>query len=322
MCDSIVRSLTSGGDAPGMNAAIRATVRSGLGHGLEVVGIEHGYAGLLRGDLRLLGRPDVVNIIQRGGTVLGTGRSAEFPTPAGLQQAVKVLDTHAIDGLVLIGGDGTFRGASALAKAGGPPAVGIPGTIDNDVYGTNRSLGFDTAVNTALEAIDRVRDTATSHEMLHFVEVMGRHSGWLAVAAGLAGGAEAVLCPEVPNHNDTVVARTAASIAGGKRSVIIVVAEGYEGGAQGAAADIGPRLSLDYRITSLGHIQRGGSPSAIDRMAGSELGCAAVDALVAGGSHLMVGIQGEAVVETPFEDTWSKRHQVPTELLALLEQLA
>ncbi|MCL4116632.1 UNVERIFIED_CONTAM: hypothetical protein GTU68_028873 [Idotea baltica] len=305
-----------------MNAAIRAVVRGGLAHNLEVVGIEHGYAGLLRGDMRTLTRPDVVNIIQRGGTVLGTARSAEFATDAGLRRAVGVLDSHQIDGLVLLGGDGTFRGATALAAIGGPPAVGIPGTIDNDVFGTDRSLGFDTAVNTALEAIDRVRDTAASHEMLHFVEVMGRHSGWLAVAAGLAGGAEAVLCPEVPNSNDAIVDRVAAAVSGGKRSVLIVVAEGYGEGAAVAAADIGPRLGLDYRITSLGHIQRGGAPSAIDRIQGGELGSAAVDALIDGRAGLMVGIRGESVVETPFEDTWARRHQVPDHLLKLVEQLA
>ena len=220
-----------------------------------------------------------------------------------------------------MGATGRSGAASASAAAGGPPAIGIPGTIDNDVFGTDRSLGFDTAVNTALEAIDRVRDTATSHEMLHFVEVMGRHSGWLAIAAGLAGGAEAVLCPELPDHNDIVVEKTSVQIAGGKRSVLIVVAEGYGNGARDAAADIGPRLGLDYRVTSLGHIQRGGSPSAIDRMIGSELGAAAVAALIAGRSHLMVGIQAETVVETPFEDTWSQRHDVPTGLLDLLQQL-
>lgn len=305
-----------------MNAAIRAVVRAGLGQGLEVIGIEHGYAGLLRADLHPLGRPEVVNIIQRGGTILGTARSPEYATPAGLERAVNILEAHAIDGLVLIGGDGTFRGASALAAAGGPPAVGIPRTIDNDVFGTERSLGFDTAVNTALDAIDRVRDTATSHEMLHFVEVMGRHSGWLAIAAGLAGGAEAVLCPELPDHNDIVVQKQSVQIAAGKRSVLIVVAEGYAHGARDAAADIGPRLGLDYRVTSLGHIQRGGSPSAIDRMIGSELGVAAVNALVAGRGHVMVGIQAETVVETPFEDTWSKRNEIPSELLSLLHQLA
>ena len=314
--------LTSGGDAPGMNAAIRAVVRSALGHSVEVMGIQHGYAGLLTADMRPMQRPDIVNIIQRGGTILGTARSAEFATEAGLNKAVDVLDQHQVDGLVLIGGDGTFRGASALAAAGGPPSVGIPGTIDNDVFGTERSLGFDTAVNTALEAIDRVRDTAASHEMLHFVEVMGRHSGWLAVAAGLAGGAEAVLCPELPGRNEIVIERAAATIANGKRAVLIVVAEGYEGGASAAAASIGPRLGLDYRITSLGHIQRGGAPTAVDRMAGGALGTAAVDALVDGRSDLMVGMQGQAVVETSFATTCANRNDVPDDLLALLQRLA
>ena len=313
--------LTSGGDAPGMNAAIRAVVRAGLASGGTVTGINRGYAGLLDNDFRTLDRGSVVNIIQRGGTILGTGRCDEFKTASGIDRACTVLAQQKIDGLILIGGDGTFRGASALEAAGGPPVIGIAGTIDNDVFGTDRTLGFDTAVNTALDAIDRVRDTATSHEMLHFVEVMGRHSGWLAVAAGLAGGAEAVLCPEMPSRVDEIVEQVSASMAAGKRSVLIVVAEGYDRGAVDAADAIGPRLGLDYRVTTLGHIQRGGSPTAIDRMSGGALGAAAVDALVAGRTGFMVGHRSEQIVETPFELTWSQNHPVPNDLLDLLNRL-
>lgn len=313
--------LTSGGDAPGMNAAIRAVVRAGLSSGCEILGIERGYSGLLTGDVRVLDRSSVVNIIQRGGTILGTGRCEEFKTAPGIERARTFLADRGIEGLVLIGGDGTFRGASALEAAGGPATVGIPGTIDNDVYGADRTLGFDTAVNTALHAIDRVRDTATSHEMLHFVEVMGRHSGWLAVESGLAGGAEAVLCPEVPGQIDEIVAQISVSIAAGKRSVLVVVAEGYDQGAAEAARLIGPRVGLDYRVTTLGHTQRGGSPTAIDRSSGGELGVAAVDALVAGKTGIMVGHRGEEIAETPFEQTWSQAHEVPRALLDLLHRL-
>lgn len=313
--------LTSGGDAPGMNAAIRAVVRAGVESGNEVLGVRRGYAGLVDGDFAPLNRSSVVNIVQRGGTVLGTGRCERFKTLEGQRCAVEQLAAHRIDGLVVIGGDGTFRGATALATIGGPPAVGIPGTIDNDVFGADRSLGFDTAVNTALGAIDRIRDTATSHEMLHFVEVMGRRSGWLAVAAGLAGGAEAVLCPEVSDHIDATITRLRQSIDAGKRAVLIVVAEGYGEGAQAVAAYMGPRLGLDYRVTTLGHTQRGGSPTAIDRISGGALGAAAVDAVLAGRGGVMVGERGETIVETPLEDTWSYVHEVPANRLALLRRL-
>ena len=313
--------LTSGGDAPGMNAAIRAVVRAGVEHGLEVFGVRRGYAGLVAGHFTPMDRTTVVNIVHSGGTILGTGRSEQFRTLEGQHSAAEQLALNRINGLVLIGGDGTFRGASALASVGGPAAVGIPATIDNDVFGADRSLGFDTAVNTALGAIDRIRDTATSHELLHFVEVMGRESGWLAVSAGLAGGAEAVFCPEIPSELDATIARLRASVEAGKRSVLIVVAEGYGEGAHALAAYVGPRLDLDYRVTTLGHTQRGGSPTAIDRTTGATLGVAAVDALVAGRSGVVVGERSENIVETPFEATWSRSHEVPANRLALLHRL-
>jgi len=303
-----------------MNAAVRAVVRAGTASGIAVVSIERGYAGMVDNRFREMDRSSVVNIVQRGGTILGTGRCDEFRTDTGRARAVQNLRTHNIDGVVLIGGDGTFRGAQALMAAGGPSAIGIPGTIDNDVFGTDRSLGFDTAVNTALQAIDHIRDTATSHEMLHFIEVMGRDSGWLAVAAGLAGGAEVVLCPE-DDHLEAKLALMEASLAAGKRSIIVVVAEGYDDGAVNVASVIGSRLGLDYRVTTLGHTQRGGSPTAADRIMGGQLGTAAVDGLLAGRSGLMVGVKGERVVETPFDETCSTRHAVPAEMLALLSRL-
>ncbi len=313
--------LTSGGDAPGMNAAIRAVVRAGLASDCEVFGIERGYVGLLDDHMRPLDRASVVNIIQRGGTVLGTGRCEAFTTVDGIERACEVLAARQIDGLVVIGGDGTFRGASALLAAGGPPCVGVPGTIDNDVFGADRSIGFDTAVNTALDAIDRVRDTATSHEMLHFIEVMGRHSGWLAVGAGLAGGVEVVLCPELDDDLDDVAGQMQRSLDAGKRSILVVVAEGFGHGAAHTAQSIGLKLGLEYRVTKLGYTQRGGSPTALDRTNAGALGAAAVDALLAGKSGIMVGHRGEAIVETPFDVACSKTHEIPGALLHLLDRL-
>lgn len=304
-----------------MNAAIRAVVRAGHASDCEVLGIERGYAGLLDDQMRSLDRASVVNIIQRGGTVLGTARCEAFRTTEGIERACEVLAARRIDGLVLIGGDGTFRGASALVAAGGPPCVGVPGTIDNDVFGADHSIGFDTAVNTAVDAIDRVRDTAASHEMLHFIEVMGRHSGWLAVTAGLAGGVEVVLCPERNDDLEQVAERMQRSLDGGKRSILVVVAEGFGQGVVHAAEAIGHKLGLDYRMTTLGYTQRGGSPTALDRTTAGALGSAAVDALLAGKSGIMVGHRGEAIVETPLDVACSKTHEIPRTLLYLLDRL-
>jgi 6-phosphofructokinase 1 len=234
--------LTSGGDAPGMNACIRAVVRRAIERGSEVVGIERGYAGLLQGNFRPLDRRSVVNVIHRGGTILGTARSERFKVPEGRAEARETIRADRIEGVVLIGGDGTFRGAELWEAEGGPPTVGVPGTIDNDVGGTDRSIGSDTAVNTALEAIDRIRDTAASHELLHFVEVMGRHCGWLALAAGAAGGAEVVLIPETEIDLDALVAGIGTALEAGKRWVIAVVSEGVQGGAQEVATQVGRGL--------------------------------------------------------------------------------
>lgn len=315
--------LTSGGDAPGMNACIRAVVRVGLEHGMEVLGIRRGYAGLLAGEIEPLERRSVANVIHHGGTILGTSRSGEFRTPEGRARARGILAEQAIEGLIPIGGDGTFRGAHALVTEGGPPCIGVPGTIDNDVVGTDRSLGFDTAVNTALEAIDRIRDTAASHELVHFVEVMGRHCGWLALAAGVAGGAEAVLVPETPTDVAVIAARIEDELDRGKRFFIVVVAEGDEtGGARAVAAEVERLVRRETRVTTLGYIQRGGAPTAADRILGGRLGAAAVDALAAGHTGRMVGEVGGKIVLTPLEETWAGRHELPTDLLALSSRLA
>lgn len=293
--------LTSGGDAPGMNACIRAVVRAGHGRDLEVIGIRRGFEGLLAGDLEVLDRARIANIVHRGGTLLGTARSERFRTVDGRADAVSILRQHHIDGLVLIGGDGTFRGGAALEAAGGPPTVGVPGTIDNDVCGTDRSVGYDTAVNTALWAIDHIRDTATSHELLHFVEVMGRNCGALALAAGIAGGAEAVLIPETPTDEERLARRIGEALARGKRSAIVVVAEGARpGGAPAVAEQVGAQLGLEYRVTVLGHIQRGGAPTAADRILAAALGLEAVDALAEGASGVVVGEVAGRLVRTPY----------------------
>src|SRR5215467_11030225 len=279
--------LTSGGDAPGMNAAIRAIVRHALGRSLEVVGIRRGYAGLLAGEVQPLTRAGVANIIQRGGTVLGTSRSAEFMRPEGRARAAAVLRGAGIEGLVVIGGDGTFHGATLLAEEHGVCVAGVPGTIDNDVYGTDFTIGFDTAVNTALEAIDRVRDTAASHERLFLVEVMGRTCGDIALGVGVAGGAEDVLLPESPRDLLDLAADLRHSWERGKRSSIIVVAEsGEQGRSFRLAEEVGRLTGLEPRVCILGHIQRGGTPSARDRVLASRLGAGAVDILVEGGGMM------------------------------------
>lgn len=315
--------LTSGGDAPGMNACIRAVVRTALGHGMDVMGVRRGFLGLMAGDLLPLDRGSVANVIQRGGTILGTSRAPAFETEEGRAEARRALAEARVGALVLIGGDGTFRGAHALMEEGGPPCMGVPGTIDNDVWGTDWTIGFDTALNTALEAIDRIRDTAASHERLHFVEVMGRHCGEIAVACGLAGGAEAVAIPEEATDVPELCERIEKDIRRGKRAAIVVVAEGDEtGGARALADEVARRIGLDARVTILGHIQRGGSPTAADRILGSRLGAAAVDALVAGRSGLMMGEVSREITLTPLEETWRERPPPDPELRRLIVRLA
>ena len=315
--------LTSGGDGPGMNAAIRAVVRCATANGLEVIGIRRGYAGLLENETVELGPRSVANIIHRGGTLLGTARSEEMRTPAGLRKAADNVNALGIEGLVAIGGDGTFRGAQALSELTHVLVVGVPGTIDNDLYGTDSTIGFDTAVNTALEAIDRLRDTAEAHERLFFVEVMGRTRGFIALSAGVAGGAEDVLVPEIRTDLDELCANITAQLAAGKRASIIVVAEGDDAGhAFEIAQKLGARLVMDYRVCVLGHIQRGGAPSAQDRLLASKLGAGAVLTLMEGRSGVMIGLVNGRVIETPFEQTWKRTKDLDTELLYLMKVLA
>jgi 6-phosphofructokinase 1 len=314
--------LTSGGDAPGMNAAIRAIVRHALGRSLEVVGIRRGYAGLLAGEVQPLTRAGVANIIQRGGTLLGTSRSAEFMQPEGRARAAAVLRGAGIEGLVVVGGDGTFHGATLLAEEHGVCVAGVPGTIDNDVYGTDFTIGFDTAVNTALEAIDRVRDTAASHERLFLVEVMGRTCGDIALGVGVAGGAEDVLLPESPRDLLDLAADLRHSWERGKRSSIIVVAEsGEQGRSFKLAEEVGRLTGLEPRVCILGHIQRGGTPMARDRILASRLGSAAVDILLDGGGAMAAELHG-SVERVPIRDSWEKRRPVAADLLALVRELA
>jgi len=315
--------LTSGGDAPGMNACIRAIVRCGISRGLVVVGIRRGYCGILEEDFVKLGRRSVANIIHRGGTVLETARCEEMKTEEGMRKASEILQREGIEGLVTIGGDGTFRGAVALAEAGDVKIIGIPGTIDNDVYGTDYAIGFDTAINTALDAIDKIRDTCQSLQRPFFVEVMGKDRGLIALDVGIAGGAEDILIPETETNIEQLCIDIRNSFNRGKRCTTIIVAEGDEaGGALRVAQQVGERLKLEYRICVLGHVQRGGSPTARDRILASKLGAAAVDALVNGKAGCMVGeLKGE-IAFTPLRETWEKRKELDSNLLRLIKVLA
>jgi 6-phosphofructokinase 1 len=316
--------FTSGGDSPGMNACVRAVVRTALYHKLRVVGIHRGYEGMIDGDLEEMKASSVSNIIQRGGTILKTARSQRFMTPEGMLQAHDQLRAFGVDAAVAIGGNGTFTGAIEFLEKFGFPMIGVPGTIDNDLYGTDFTLGFDTAVNTALEAIDRVRDTADSHDRLFIIEVMGRHSGFIALYAGLAGGAEAVLIPESTTDKEALIHLLGKGWNRQKGSAIIVVAEGDE---DGGAMKIAERIraehpQYDIRVTILGHIQRGGPPSYSDRVLGSRLGMAAVEALMKGQHSEMAGLVNGEVVFTPFKEAVYKRRYPDAGLLRLVEVLS
>ena len=315
--------LTSGGDAPGMNACIRAIVRCGVSRKLEVVGIRRGYCGILEEDFVKLGSRSVANTIYRGGTFLETARCEEMKTEEGIRKAVEILQREGMEGLIPIGGDGTFRGAVALAEAGDVKIIGIPGTIDNDVYGTDYAIGFDTAINTALDAIDKIRDTCQSLQRPFFVEVMGKDRGFIALDVGIAGGAEDILIPETETNIEQLCLDIRNSLNRGKRCTTIVVAEGDEaGGALRVAQQVGKRLKLEYRICVLGHVQRGGSPTARDRVLASKLGAAAVDALVNGKAGYMVGEFKGEIAFTPLKDTWEKRKELDSNLLQLIKVLA
>ncbi len=315
--------LTSGGDSPGMNAAIRAVVRTAKHDGLRVSGIYRGFQGLLDDDIEELGVRSVANIIQRGGTVLRTARCEEFYQPEGRAKAAERLRAHGIDGLVVIGGDGSFRGALALHREHGVPVTGVPATIDNDIYGTDVSIGFNTATNIALDAVDRLRDTAASHDRLFLVEVMGRHAGHIALAVGVAGGAEAILIPEAPIAAEEVADLIVAAQARGKSSSLIVVAEGaYPGGAAALQAIVEEKSGYEMRSVILGHTQRGGTPSTRDRVLASRLGFHAVRALTDGLRDVMVGTDRKSTVFAPLAEVVSNHKDIDRELLEIASVLA
>jgi|SRR6185312_7838281 len=297
--------LTSGGDAPGMNAAIRAVVRTAIFHGLEVTGVRRGYDGLIDGDFISMGPDSVSDIIQRGGTILKTSRSEQFRTKEGMLEAKLKANEAAIEGLILIGGDGTFRGADEFSEISGIHSIGIPGTIDNDLFGTDYTIGYDTALNTIIEAVDKIRDTATSHQRLFFVEVMGRDAGFIALNSGIAAGAEEILIPEEKANIDNVITRIEAGRKRNKSSFIVIVAEGdIPGGAYEIARQVKERYSyFETRITIIGHMQRGGSPTAFDRILASRFGVAAVEGLIKGRKNEMVGLINNQLVFTPFLKT-------------------
>lgn len=314
---------TSGGDAPGMNAAIRAVVRVAIAKNLEVVGILNGYVGMIDNKMQELHLRDMANIIQRGGTVLKTGRSAEFLKPEGRAKAVENIRAAGIDALVCIGGDGSFRGAHLLWEEHKIPTVGVPGTIDNDIYGSDKTIGFDTAVNTALDAIDKIRDTAASHDRLFIVEVMGRNSGFIASYVGLAGGAEEIFTPEGNTTVEKALDHIRNSISRGKTSSIIVTAEGQKPGRAYDLADaLRKKSGLDAKVCILGHLQRGGSPTANDRILASRMGAAAVDALLKGYCDIMIGTEGEQLVQVPLDIVTKSEKKSQLDLIPLANILA
>jgi 6-phosphofructokinase 1 len=315
--------LTSGGDAPGMNACIRAITRTAIENGLDVYGVKRGYDGLVNGEFVKLTRAYIVNILQRGGTVLETSRSPYFKQKRFRIKAIKNLEKLNIDALIVLGGDGTFRGADALIKDGFENVVGVPCSIDNDIYGTDFTIGFDTALNTALEAIDRIRDTATSHERIFFVEVMGRNTGYIALNVGIAGGAEQIIIPERTFTIKDLCNSIKRGIRSGKRSFIIVIAEGEKPGKTFEIAKyVDKVVGLESRVCILGHVQRGGSPTARDRILATKLGVASVDAVLKNEFGKVVGEIGGKIVLTPFKDTWSKKKPLDSLLLRILSEFA
>ncbi len=316
--------FTSGGDAPGMNAAIRAVVRTAIYHDLHVYGIMHGYEGMIGGDLKRLEKSDVGNILQRGGTILKTARSQAFRTKEGRQEAFEVLSEQGIDACVCIGGNGTYTGAKIFSEEHPVKMIGVPGTIDNDIYGTDFTIGFDTAVNTALEAVDRIRDTADSHSRIFFIEVMGRHTGYIALNTGIGSGAGDIFLPEIHNSINYLVKRLKQANRRKKLFNLIIVAEGdTDGNAQAVANRIKEELpEFDSKVTILGHLQRGGAPSAIDRVLASRLGYSAVNALLKGENKVAVGLVKNEVVLTSFEDAISKQKELDADLIEMARILA
>ncbi len=315
--------LTSGGDSPGMNACLRAVVRTALYHKIEVVGIMHGYEGMINNEFFPMGTKSVANIIHRGGTVLKTARSKDFMTQEGQKKALVNLKKHKIDGVVVIGGDGSFKGALEFSKMCKIPFVGCPGTIDNDLVGTDFTIGYDTAINTVVDAVDKIRDTAESHDRLFFVEVMGRDAGLIALRAGIGAGAESIMIPETKTDTKDLIKRLKTGRKD-KSSKIILVAEGDEaGGAFAIAEKVKKELpEYDTRVTILGHIQRGGNPSAMDRVNSSRMGFAAVEGLMKGKKNVMVGIIDKNIVFTPFQKAVKHIQEVNPDLMRMVNILS
>ncbi|MBD7907939.1 6-phosphofructokinase [Sporosarcina gallistercoris] len=312
--------LTSGGDAPGMNAAVRAVVRKAIYEGLEVAGVYNGYQGLIDGKIELLQLGSVGDIIQRGGTMLRSARCPEFTTVEGREKALKQLKTNGIEGVVIIGGDGSFRGAQELSKLGVPCAC-VPATIDNDINGTDFTIGFDTALNTVIDAIDKIRDTATSHERTFIIEVMGRNAGDLALWAGLAGGAETILIPEETYDLPDILERLRRGTERGKKHSIIIVAEGVMS-ASLLAEKLNTEEGIDTRVSVLGHIQRGGSPSARDRVIASQFGARAVEALKNGGKTVAIGMKNQQVIEYDLARVFDEDSEFENEMYTLSKELS
>lgn len=315
--------LTSGGDAPGMNAAIRAVVRTGIYNGMEVYGIMRGYTGLVEGDIFKMESKSVANIIQRGGTILKTARCNEFLTPEGRRKAYDTLKKFGIEGLVIIGGDGSFRGAQAFSNEFDIPCIGLPGTIDKDIAGTDFTIGFDTAVNTAIQAIDKVRDTADAHDRLFIVEVMGRDSGYIAMYSGIATGAENILIPERDTDIDDLIT-TLKEKHGRKKLVnIIIVAEGEKFGAAELSRVIKERIpGQDLRVCILGHIQRGGSPSCMDRLIASRMGYTAVQCLIDNRFNVFIGILNNKMHYIPLDQAVKNKQKLDNEWMKIVKILS
>ncbi|MCA9889162.1 MAG: 6-phosphofructokinase [Anaerolineae bacterium] len=313
--------MTSGGDAPGMNAAIRAVVRAGIAEGVEVYGIRQAYQGLLAGDMERLTSREVSGILQRGGTILQTARNEEFKTAQGQRKALRRLNEQNIEGIVVIGGDGSLRGANVLSQLG-IPTVGIPASIDNDIYGTDTSIGVDTALNTIQDALDRLRDTATSHNRCFIIEVMGRNCGYLALTGGILGGAEVIITPEKPMAMEEVARELEEAYVKGKAHAIAIIAEG----APYKVTDLSEflekqQVGFEIRLTILGHTQRGGSPSAFDRLLATRMGVEAVHRLLAGESGVMVARQGRKHTTVPLEEVTSRMREISDEYFELAELL-
>ena len=321
MIKKAIAIMTSGGDSPGMNAAARAVVRTALYEGVQVYGIKDGYDGMLKDDIVELTSRSVSDIIQRGGTFLGTARCPEFKTPEGRRKGYENLKKRGVEGLVIIGGDGSLTGGSLLSKETGIPIVGLPGTIDNDVWGTDYTIGCDTAANTIVDALNKLRDTASAHRRIMIVEVMGHKSGWLAMESGIAGGAEYVLVPDVKYDLDQICEDIKAQYAAGKRYSIIVIAEGA-GDGMGLGKIVEEKTGIDTRVSVLGHIQRGGSPTVEDRMKASMLGEKAALALISGASDVVFGFEQGKVVSINLFDSVNNKKTLDPELVRLARVLA